>query len=299
MGSTMSFSLADEFKFVQKNHRHTHVAPVENTTGPANWPSPQKPLHLIGNVHGRADLLRSLLTERCKKTGDKTAGKSCLVFTGNYIGYGAGSADVLEWIRAADKEFPDDVFCLRGVQEQRFLSFLNNPLTYGQPWLASGGRQVLESFGLEWPRGLLTADGLLTLRNSLINNIPQSTISWLQNLPRFWQGGNVLITPSDADSLGRDSIKTDTAHTQNSTPSTISGSGKGLWHIRGVPALGPHHMKRGCILIDTGSLHLGTLAINTIQSGADVSTLIATENSINTTVIPETCRNSLPAHRNL
>jgi len=97
-------------------------------------PAPEQPLTIIGDVHGRADLLDQALA---------AASGSQTILVGDYIDRGEKSAQVLRQLT----ENPNLV-CLMGNHEDMLLQFLDDPNRHGQRWLRFGGLQTLASFGI-------------------------------------------------------------------------------------------------------------------------------------------------------
>jgi len=106
-------------------------------------------LYAIGDVHGCADLLRSLLDMIAADAGDKPAR---LVFLGDYVDRGPDSKGVLDLLLAIRKTRPDTIY-LKGNHEQAMLDFLERP-HLNEEWLHWGGDKTIESYGVAniWTR---------------------------------------------------------------------------------------------------------------------------------------------------
>ena len=84
-------------------------------------PSPQR-LYVIGDVHGRRDLL-DLMIDAIARDLDTRPAPHCLTVTvGDYIDRGPDSRGVLE--RLAHNPFPTDFVALKGNHEALFATFL-------------------------------------------------------------------------------------------------------------------------------------------------------------------------------
>lgn len=116
-------------------------------------------IYAVGDVHGRADLLRALL-EMLKADAREFEGKIQLVMQGDYIDRGPDSRGGVEvLLRETPPEW--ELVGLRGNHEEVLAWFLKDPV--GRPdWLHWGGVQALESYGVAafGPRGLRDAKAL-------------------------------------------------------------------------------------------------------------------------------------------
>lgn len=102
-------------------------------------------LFAIGDLHGCADELRSLLTYL--KTTLSLGSSDLVIFIGDYIDRGLKSKDVIDLLVDFKEQFPSTVF-LRGNHEDMFLSFLGLGGESGDSFLPNGGEQTLESYGI-------------------------------------------------------------------------------------------------------------------------------------------------------
>lgn len=130
----------------------------------------QKHMRLIaiGDIHGQHEKLENLLAQIRPTQQDQ------LVFLGDYIDRGPDSKGVIDCLIRLGKDFPKTVF-LRGNHEQMVLDLLDQrrrERTGGiwgwQVWLMNGGKEALESYGVE-----------------KIDEIPQSHKDFLENT-RLW-----------------------------------------------------------------------------------------------------------------
>ena len=96
-------------------------------------------LYVIGDLHGRLDLLNEL--EQQIKQDLETAPVNVLtIFLGDYIDRGRESAGVLERLSAED--FCTPICTLRGNHEEVFLQFLSDASVLGS-WRNFGGLETL------------------------------------------------------------------------------------------------------------------------------------------------------------
>jgi serine/threonine protein phosphatase 1 len=103
-------------------------------------------LYVIGDIHGRLDLLDRIAREI---TADVSAGsppQPLGVLLGDYIDRGPDSAGVLARLSARD--FPIPFVALRGNHEQMLLDFLEDERCL-ESWRHFGGLETLHSFGVD------------------------------------------------------------------------------------------------------------------------------------------------------
>jgi serine/threonine protein phosphatase 1 len=101
-------------------------------------------LYVIGDIHGRLDLLNQLI-DAIRDDVDQY-GDNCLIVTlGDYIDRGPDSRGVIE--RLMTNPFPGDYVALKGNHETMLESFLNDP-EVGSHWRQLGGLETLHSFGV-------------------------------------------------------------------------------------------------------------------------------------------------------
>ena len=101
-------------------------------------------LYVIGDIHGRLDLLDRLIDEIDRDAKEHRA--NCLTVTlGDYIDRGPDSRGVLD--RLLSNPFPGDYVALKGNHEALLQSFLENPAV-GVQWRRLGGLETLHSFGV-------------------------------------------------------------------------------------------------------------------------------------------------------
>jgi len=105
-------------------------------------------VYAIGDIHGRADLLVSLLEQiEADAAGSVGVDRRTLVFVGDYIDRGPDSRRVVELLLGALPRGFEAHF-LKGNHEAIMLDFLRDPSCLGQ-WLANGAATTLESYGVE------------------------------------------------------------------------------------------------------------------------------------------------------
>lgn len=166
-----------------------------------DMPLPLQQTYIIGDIHGRADLLELMLELIDAHIGGTAAEDPMLVFVGDYIDHGPDSAVVLGRMRELQESFPSNVTCLMGSHERMMLDFLADPATRGPRWIRSGAVETLRSFGV--PTADLESspefDAFPTAASSLRRRLPAETLKWTENLPLSWSSGNLWAVHAGAD----------------------------------------------------------------------------------------------------
>ena len=209
-------------------------------------PAPDAPLVVIGDIHGRYDLLQRLLA--------KVEGQGQLICVGDYVDRGDDSASVLRLL--VDRP---DILCLKGNHEEMLEGFLARPEENDGRWLRYGGLQTLASYGV---RGLSeTSSGaqLKEARDALVAAMGQGQINWLAGLTSSYFSGNVFVTHAGADpavAIDAQSFKTlrwghpDFAKTPRRD---------GIWVAHGHTIVDEPSARAGRIAVDTGGYATGRL----------------------------------------
>jgi serine/threonine protein phosphatase 1 len=107
--------------------------------------------YVIGDVHGRLDLLEQLLDEIERDRAERPARRILLVFLGDLIDRGPNSAQVIERLRTFSAKAVRTV-CLLGNHEEVLLRIIEGDTSLIRSWLQFGGGQCLESYGTDWRR---------------------------------------------------------------------------------------------------------------------------------------------------
>lgn len=146
-------------------------------------------IYAIGDIHGRADLLRDLLLDIIDDLGRDRARFPIVVFLGDYIDRGPASAEVIELILKASETLL--TVCLSGNHELYALRFLAEPAT-GASWFEVGGRETLASYGVSLP-WRLTSRALEAASSEFAELLPADHYHFLANLGLTASFGDYLF----------------------------------------------------------------------------------------------------------
>lgn len=158
---------------------------------PARTPAGTR-IFAIGDIHGRADLLDSLLAKIARDCAQQpSAGRPSIVFIGDYIDRGVHSRGVIERILAVPRE-EFDVYCVRGNHEAALLTFLEHPST-GPRWLSLGGRETMFSYGVKPPAPTANEFEFRRAASALRAAMPPAHLKFLQRLHLYIRLGDYLF----------------------------------------------------------------------------------------------------------
>ncbi len=154
-------------------------------------------IYTIGDIHGRLDLLESLLDLiRADLEADPPASACRMVCLGDLVDRGPDPAGVLAAFAAPPPDLPEAV-TLRGNHEAMMLAFLDHP-DAGDLWLRNGGNATVHSYGLDCP---LSPDppAWHALREALLAAIPASHLAFLRALPLSHREGGLFFAHAGVD----------------------------------------------------------------------------------------------------
>lgn len=103
-------------------------------------------VYAIGDIHGRDDLLASLLQRVEMDAKAAPVERDILIYLGDYVDRGLQSKQVLDRLTGHPLAGFEHVF-LKGNHEQALLQFLSDP-AFGKTWKYYGGLETLHSYGI-------------------------------------------------------------------------------------------------------------------------------------------------------
>jgi serine/threonine protein phosphatase 1 len=146
--------------------------------------------YVVGDVHGRLDLLDQLLDDIHRDIARRPQAKVLLVFLGDLIDRGPHSAQVVERLRAYRHPGVRPIFLL-GNHEEVMLRILGGEAEHVAGWLRFGGAQCLESYGAD-PRVIAAAPdevAVATIRAA----IPATHVEFLKSFVDTCRFGDYLF----------------------------------------------------------------------------------------------------------
>jgi serine/threonine protein phosphatase 1 len=227
---------------------------------------------VVGDIHGRADLLEHMLCLLERSAIQHNAVKPSVVFLGDYIDRGPDSKKVIELLINGLPKF-EKIF-LRGNHEELLQSFLHlntmdsQNLTY---WIKRGGSETLESYGVKGDYNKLPK-----VIASLKENIPFQHYDFFQNLKSMHETSSSLFVHAGfnpAYDLDHQNA-TDMAWIRKPFLESEKDWGKFVYHGHTPSSFGPD-VKKHRMNIDTGAAWTGILTAAIV--GDSPRFLVATE----------------------
>lgn len=146
--------------------------------------------YVVGDIHGRADLLEDLLAKIHAELQHRPSEKTLLVFVGDLIDRGPFSAQVVERLRTYRRPGIEPVFLL-GNHEEVLLRIIGGDASLVESWLDYGGLQCLQSYGVDVSRFLgKSAKDLVEIARSAV---PASHVKFLESFIDHWSFGDYLF----------------------------------------------------------------------------------------------------------
>lgn len=217
------------------------------------------PVCIVGDIHGRADLLEQMLA----LIGTDPALR--LIFVGDYIDRGPDSARVL--IRLHDLSLSGRAICLMGNHERMLLDAIDRPEAAGKRWLLNGGDATLASLGGAGRlQGDSEAERMAALAMRTQAGLPHGVEAWLRALPLWWQAQGLAVVHAGADPALPIEHQAEASllwgHHRFGQPRA-----DGLWIAHGHVVVAEPKAEAGRIALDTGAWSTGRLSAAWIEAG--------------------------------
>jgi len=244
---------------------------------PEGLPRPEHTTYVIGDLHGRADLLERALDRVDEHVGHSGAQNPQVVFVGDYIDHGPDSAAALARLHELSTDLPANVTCLMGNHERMLLDFLADPATRGPRWLRSGAEATLDSFGLHSSQ-LTPGCGAELFRQqaaALRDQMDPELVDWLERLPLSWHSGNLWVVHAGADPQHAMSDQSSRVLLWGHPEFDSRPRADGTWVAHGHVPAQSHVMTEGRICVDTGAWQTGLLCTAAIAPDGTVDFLYA------------------------
>lgn len=146
--------------------------------------------YVVGDIHGRLDLLDELLSRIHADIDRRPARKTLLVFVGDLIDRGPASAQVIERLRTYRRDGVRTVFLL-GNHEEVMLRVVGGDASLIRNWLRFGGAECLKSYGAD-SRNIARQSDADALR-AIQKTIPRRHVEFLESFADTCRFGDYLI----------------------------------------------------------------------------------------------------------
>lgn len=228
------------------------------------------PHYVIGDIHGRMDLLDRLCTlieQDVDTHPDMTTAR--VVYLGDYVDRGDQSAQVLTHLYELHQAQPDRHICLKGNHEVLMLNFLEDPKQHGARWLRYGGMQTLASFGIRGFHERMNVDDMDHIAAQLEQCMPDGMWKWLKTLPQIYRTGNVICVHAALNPDRPWNDQSDRTRMWGHKEFFAHPRTDGYWVAHGHTILEQASIEQGRISLDTGGYATGRLTAAALI-GSDV-----------------------------
>ena len=145
--------------------------------------------YVIGDIHGRADLLSPLLERIDADLQERPVPYPVEIFLGDYIDRGPNSREVID--RLIARSCVRETIFLRGNHETYLSAFLDQPAIFSE-WRQIGGLETLMSYGMQ-PSLRMEADEQIRLAAAFQRVLPESHRLFLDSLSTSLSAGDYFF----------------------------------------------------------------------------------------------------------
>ena len=135
-------------------------------------------VYAIGDVHGRFDLLISLLRRIRQDSEARGPADVHVVLLGDLVDRGPHSAQVLEYLRGHRDDFATFHFLTGNHEEAMLASIAKHAVPEEIGWLSFGGRETILSYGAEL--SLFDLEGL-QLSDAMRKVVPRTHVDFMES----------------------------------------------------------------------------------------------------------------------
>ncbi len=159
-------------------------------------------IYAIGDIHGRADLLITLMEKIKVDSANLPEGTHVqIVFLGDYIDRGLQSRNVVDYF-LGDKLDGFETIFLMGNHEEALLRFFDDE-NFGKQWVRYGGGETLYSYGFQPPNtraSLGSHETMIAAQNAWTRvwegfreKLPKPHLEFYRNLKHYHIAGDYLF----------------------------------------------------------------------------------------------------------
>lgn len=229
-------------------------------------PEPDTPLYVVGDIHGRFDLLFRMVGVIDGDIRARGYSRPPIIFVGDYVDRGPQSDRVLSLLVSLKSDPSRNLITLKGNHEDMLLKFLADP-TETRGWLAHGGFETMASYGITRVTENASNETLVEGAADLGRAMGSDALDFLRILDLSYKSGNVFVTHAGADP---------TKNIDEQKPKTLVwGTSKfktrlrrdGVWVVHGHFAEAEASKEHGRVSLDTGAYFSGKLTAARISPG--------------------------------
>ena len=233
--------------------------------------------YVVGDVHGRLDLLEQLLDQIHRDLEARRPDKVLVAFLGDLIDRGPSSAQVVERLRTYRHDGVRPIFLL-GNHEEVLLRLVRGETDLISGWLKFGGAQCLESYGAD-PLAIASAPPETALA-SIRQAIPAGHVEFLRSFADTCRFGDYLFVHAGI----RPGVALDQQRQSDlrwiREPFLLDDSDHGFVVVHGHTITNGTDERPNRIGIDAGAYRTGTLTALAIEDDQrwylDTATVVGT-----------------------
>lgn len=229
-------------------------------------PEPKTPLYIVGDIHGRCDLLIRLVAMIDADAESREIDDHVVVFVGDYVDRGPQSALVLNVVSELKADASRRIVTLKGNHEDMMLKFMNES-SNGSRWIKNGGYETLLSFGINGCTEDSEEPELEDARKRLNELLGKDSRTLLESLDTSYKNGNIFVAHAGADPT-KGITKQEEQHLIWGAPKFKTRKRKDkFWVAHGHFAESKPSVEAGRISTDTGAYFSNQLTAARVLSG--------------------------------
>lgn len=223
-------------------------------------------LYVVGDIHGRVDLLAELHRLILKDAAASDAKRYVVVYLGDYIDRGPDSKGVVDLLLRNPLPGFQAVH-LKGNHEQALLDFLDDP-GIGQDWLGFGGDATLASYGIKLPSWAIDESSLRRAQVELRHSMPRDHGDFYRGLRLTHEEGDYFMVHAGVRPGVPLAAQSDDDLLWIRNEFLLSERGFGKLVVHGHTISDAPQIRFNRIGIDTGAFHTGHLTCLVAQDEA-------------------------------
>ena len=212
--------------------------------------APGRRIYAVGDIHGRADLLRGLMDRILADCRDCN-GAPEVVFLGDCIDRGEDSRAVLELLVDIERRRDITPIFLMGNHERMLLDFFAMP-EYGARWLHNGGLPTLASYGVSIPDAAMDVGELERIRVDLASAMGRH-LAFIERMVLRHRRGNVFFAHAGANPARGPLDQSEDSLLWGHPRFCDTPREDGFWVVHGHIVVEEPTAEQGRISVDTGA----------------------------------------------
>jgi serine/threonine protein phosphatase 1 len=223
-------------------------------------------LYAVGDIHGRLDLLETMLGQIAQNARARQSRQQTLVFLGDYVDRGPDSRGVVERL-IRDPLLGFDTHFLKGNHEAILLDFLEEPWRLDH-WLINGGEATMRSYGVDVERLARLGAPAEIWRNTFAEALPDAHLRFLRRLKLTVSFGEYLFVHAGVRPGVPLGAQSEADLVWIRAPFLDSGEPFGKIVVHGHTPTREPVTRPNRIGIDTGAVFTGRLTALRLQDGS-------------------------------